>query len=298
MRTHRIVALAGVAVVLSGAGCGSEDGYVSMGADATSLSSGGTASGGQVSSTGGKVSSTGGMPSSTGGSAPSGGMAGEGTAGAPGENPGPAHLPISVCPDELPPEDTSVVSSEIDGDRLTVTVQYRGGCESHEVTLCYDPSFGDSNPPSVSTHFLHDAKGDRCNARIIETLTFDLSPLSAHGHPLLQTEFGIYASGELSCLERALLGQWRLNERSRQQRGCSEDADCVQVSDRTGCSSGCGSTVNASAVDAWEATRSQIDEEFCGRSFSDAGCGPLVAACLESVPACVEGQCQLQGIEP
>jgi hypothetical protein len=305
MKTHRIVALAGVMVVHGVVGCASEDSYVSMGADATTRSSGGTSSGGQASATGGKPSlsggkanSTGGKASSTGGKASSaGGKASGGTAGSPGQDPGPTGIPISLCPDEPPLDDISVMHSEIEGDRLTVTVQYGGGCEQHDIALCYSPSFGDSDPPHVDTRFLHDANGDTCEALITETLVFDLSPLSTHGNPLLQTRFGMYASGELSCSERFTLLQGRLYERARPHRSCSEDADCVLVSDETACGLGCGLTVNTSAVDVWEQLRSRIDEEVCG-PFTEAGCPPPVAACEEPVPACVQGECRVQDLEP
>jgi hypothetical protein len=319
MRTHRIVALAGVMVVHGVVGCASEDSYVSMGADATTRSSGGTSSGGQASatggkpsssggsasSTGGKASATGGKPSSSGGSASStggkassaGGKASGGTAGSPGQDPGPTGIPISLCPDEPPLDDISVVRSEIEGDRLTVTVQYGGGCEQHDIALCYSPSFGDSDPPYVDTRFLHDANGDTCEALITETLVFDLSPLSSHGNPLLQTRFGMYASGELSCWDRFMLVQGRLHERARPHLSCSEDADCVLVSDNTACALGCGLIVSASAVDVWDQLRSRIDEEVCG-PFTEAGCPQPVAACEEPVPACVQGQCRAQDLEP
>jgi hypothetical protein len=288
MRTHKIVALAGGALLFSGAGCGSEDGFVSMGAD--TLSTGGTSTGGKASSTGGKASSTGGSPSS-------GGMASGGTAGSPGQDPGPTGIPITLCPEELPLDDISVMRSEIEGDRLTVTVQYGGGCEQHDVALCYEPAFGESDPPSVITHFLHDANGDTCEALISETLVFDLSPLSAHGEPLLHTEFGMYASGELSCPERFSLYASRVNERSRQDLSCSEDADCVAVSTLTACSSGCGAVVNATVQDGWEETLSRIDEEVC-RPFTEAGCRSPATACAELLPVCVEGQCRSQPSKP
>ncbi len=71
-------------------------------------------------------------------------------------------------------------SHALDGDTLTLSIQYGGGCRVHRFALLVDPAFRESHPVQVSARLAHDADGDMCRALISEELRFDLSPLRRH----------------------------------------------------------------------------------------------------------------------
>ena len=67
----------------------------------------------------------------------------------------------------------------IDGDTLTVTLSYGGGCETHDVTLVAYPSdvLPESYPVEIDVALAHDANGDQCEAYLTDTYVFDLTPI-------------------------------------------------------------------------------------------------------------------------
>lgn len=71
-------------------------------------------------------------------------------------------------------------SHALDGDTLTLSIQYGGGCRVHRFALLVDPAFRESDPVQVSARLAHDADGDMCRALISEDLRFDLSPVRRH----------------------------------------------------------------------------------------------------------------------
>jgi hypothetical protein len=67
-------------------------------------------------------------------------------------------------------------SAEIQGDRLSVTVSYAGGCRPHYFRLV-STKFLDYKPLQVNAQIFHFSKDDPCDSWITEDREFDLSPL-------------------------------------------------------------------------------------------------------------------------
>ena len=65
----------------------------------------------------------------------------------------------------------------IEGDTLTVTVSYGGGCRQHDFTLVSSSAFMESNPVQLRVDLAHDARGDPCTAYPTEDYVFDLTPV-------------------------------------------------------------------------------------------------------------------------
>lgn len=71
----------------------------------------------------------------------------------------------------------SSTKAVIDGDILTVTVQYSGGCEDHNFLLYGPLTIPDNDPTKITTYLIHESKPDMCEAFINESRQFDLTPL-------------------------------------------------------------------------------------------------------------------------
>jgi hypothetical protein len=65
----------------------------------------------------------------------------------------------------------------VEGDTLSLDVQYGGGCAEHRFALLVDPAFMESQPVQVVARLAHDAGGDMCRALLTRTLRFDLTRL-------------------------------------------------------------------------------------------------------------------------
>lgn len=80
----------------------------------------------------------------------------------------------------LEPSEPAVV---VDGDVLSITVGYGGGCEEHLWALCWpDGSFMESDPVQARLELWHGGEPDPCDAYLSETLTFDLTPMRDAWH--------------------------------------------------------------------------------------------------------------------
>ncbi len=62
----------------------------------------------------------------------------------------------------------TIESAAIVGDDLVVDVAYSGGCQQHDVGLCWNNVVEESLPPQVGIDLSHDAHGDACEAWIQE----------------------------------------------------------------------------------------------------------------------------------
>jgi len=89
------------------------------------------------------------------------------------KNKTPLVVDRSYKPRKTAPYD--ILSTELDGDILTVVVSYSGGCEEHNFTLISNEMYTKSMPPKLPLYLEHEANGDACRALIQETLTFDIS---------------------------------------------------------------------------------------------------------------------------
>lgn len=65
----------------------------------------------------------------------------------------------------------------IDGDTLSVTVSYGGGCRQHDFTLVPGSAFMESDPVQLNLTVAHDAHEDPCRAYPTEDYIFDLTPV-------------------------------------------------------------------------------------------------------------------------
>jgi hypothetical protein len=202
-------------------------------------------------------------------------------------------LPVYACPDDATTDDISVVQSTIEGDLLSLQVFHGGGCAPHDYSLCYEPdSLLEQFPASISLRLLHDAHDDGCEAALGNTLLFDLQPLSAFGS-LLQTPYGMYASGELSCEERSRLAGARVMELlERLPKSCQSAADCETVERSVSCAQSCSAVVGVGDLAPYEAARAAIEQGVCDE-YAEAGCPRQFALpCIPPRPgACVEGRC-------
>lgn len=70
----------------------------------------------------------------------------------------------------------------IEGDTLSVSVAYGGGCEEHLFSICWDGAFAESDPVQVDLSLWHGGTPDMCEAMVYETRTFDLAPLKDAWH--------------------------------------------------------------------------------------------------------------------
>jgi len=70
-------------------------------------------------------------------------------------------------------------SVRIDGDMLTLTVRYGGGCRPHYFFLYMSPAaFMESNPVQADVYLRHVGNGDACMAYLKSTPSFDLRPIA------------------------------------------------------------------------------------------------------------------------
>ena len=114
---------------------------------------------------------------------------------------------VSVSPGDIPPDDTKLIgtvfilqdvpnaadkwadnaidfnspydfnSATIEGDTLTVSVAYGGGCETHEFALLAEPAFMESFPVQLGISIVHNANLDFCERSVEEAYHFDLTPI-------------------------------------------------------------------------------------------------------------------------
>jgi hypothetical protein len=82
-----------------------------------------------------------------------------------------------------------LLTARVDGDTLHVTVQYAGGCATHEFALLVSPMFLESYPVQMSGSLAHDAGGDLCRGLMGSRLAFDLSPIKA----LYRESYGVHS---------------------------------------------------------------------------------------------------------
>ena len=67
----------------------------------------------------------------------------------------------------------------VEGDTLTLTVSFSGGCAPHDFTLITAAAFMDSDPVILDVFLTHDDHDDSCEAYPTERHAFDLTPIKA-----------------------------------------------------------------------------------------------------------------------
>ncbi len=79
----------------------------------------------------------------------------------------------------------------MEGDTLTITVSFSGGCAPHDFTLVTAAAFMESDPIILDVFLTHDDHGDSCEAYPTERHAFDLTPIRA----LYQEAYGENSGG-------------------------------------------------------------------------------------------------------
>ena len=74
-------------------------------------------------------------------------------------------------------DEFSIQSHSLQGQLLTLDLQYTGGCEEHDFEVWWGGVTSASDPPIVPLELQHDAHGDACEALIEEQIVVDLSAL-------------------------------------------------------------------------------------------------------------------------
>lgn len=82
-------------------------------------------------------------------------------------------------PEDMASVDISKV--EINGDILSITVSYSGGCEEHDFKLYFNGMYMKSLPPKITLMLYHDNKGDSCRSIVEKTLKFDIKGVREKG---------------------------------------------------------------------------------------------------------------------
>lgn len=72
----------------------------------------------------------------------------------------------------------SIDTAYIDGNVLTLEVNYGGGCKDHTFQLIGSETIGKSLPPVRGVKLVHQANEDHCRAIVEKTLHFDVSALA------------------------------------------------------------------------------------------------------------------------
>jgi hypothetical protein len=83
---------------------------------------------------------------------------------------------VATLSNTLPSDPFTIEGAKIDGDHLKISLSYGGGCAVHEFIMTYQdlPKSGEYSGKLTLGHNSH---GDRCEALITRTITFDLKPL-------------------------------------------------------------------------------------------------------------------------
>jgi hypothetical protein len=212
-------------------------------------------------------------------------------------------VPALQCPEEpLPSDAVDVEKTRIDGNRLIMQVAYGGGCERHDFSLCYGPGFSSSYPVQMQLTLNHDAHDDGCEAYLSEVIEFDLGILAEEyklafepDGGLIETNYGMYAFGELMCAERTQAAWWQLDQAiAFADKSCTTSADCRLIDGNTSCARGCNAVVSAAGAADLESWIDEIETTVCGDFASTCDDGALNTCTTNDVAVdCVQGTCQV-----
>lgn len=84
---------------------------------------------------------------------------------------------LTVCQGDEASDEVTITGGTLDGDIITLEVEYGGGCEAHALGGCWDENFDLSEPPGAGFTLWHDAMGDGCEALIHEQVLLSLVPM-------------------------------------------------------------------------------------------------------------------------
>lgn len=81
--------------------------------------------------------------------------------------------------------DFSMMAVSIEGNVISITVEYSGGCEKHNWELVGSESIQKSLPPKRGMRLIHHNNGDSCRSIVEENLKFDISALAYEGGEII-----------------------------------------------------------------------------------------------------------------
>lgn len=84
---------------------------------------------------------------------------------------------LEQCEASAPADEVWISDASLAGDTLTIDVGFGGGCEAHQLRLCWDGLVAESYPMQVFLWVSHDANGDSCEAALSETMAVDISSI-------------------------------------------------------------------------------------------------------------------------
>ena len=84
---------------------------------------------------------------------------------------------LERCSTSAPSDAVWISNASIAGDTLTIDVGFGGGCEAHQLQLCWDGLVAESYPMQTWVWVSHNANGDSCEAALSETMTVDISTI-------------------------------------------------------------------------------------------------------------------------
>lgn len=98
-------------------------------------------------------------------------------------------LPLGELVDDLEQygnsADCSIMKVAVEGNIMTINVEYSGGCEKHEFRLLGSVMIQKSLPPRRGIRLWHDNKGDSCRGIVEEELKFDISAFAYEGGEIM-----------------------------------------------------------------------------------------------------------------
>lgn len=74
--------------------------------------------------------------------------------------------------------ETTIKSAKLEGNILTLSVEYSGGCNDHSFELIGSEAVMKSMPPKRSVKLVHNSNGDSCRELLSETIKFDIRALA------------------------------------------------------------------------------------------------------------------------
>jgi hypothetical protein len=98
---------------------------------------------------------------------------------------------VDVCDGSEPLDALTILSTSLAGDTLSVTAQASGGCEDHEVGLCWDGSFISSSTGTMTGITMwHESNDDPCESIVSLAAEVDVTPIQTDYNTTFSTTTG------------------------------------------------------------------------------------------------------------
>ncbi len=81
--------------------------------------------------------------------------------------------------------DFSITAVSVEGNVMSIDVEYSGGCQEHEFKLLGMKAIQKSMPPKRGVFLYHNSNGDNCRSIVEEKLKFDISVLAYEGGEII-----------------------------------------------------------------------------------------------------------------